>query len=201
MARASRSDPVRCPWVDLSKPDYVAYHDDEWGVPVHDDRRLFEFLTLESAQAGLSWYTILRKRAAYRKAFADFDPVRVARFTPRRIDALMQNPGIVRHRPKLEAAVNNARRFLEVQAAFGTFDTYVWRFVDGVPLQARRRSIADYPATTPVSDAMAKDLKQRGFAFLGSTTVYAHMQATGMVNDHAVRCFRRDPIAALAAAR
>lgn len=201
MARTSHPDPVRCPWVDLSKPDYVAYHDDEWGVPIHDDHIIFEFLTLESAQAGLSWYTILRKRAAYRRAFADFDPARVARFTPRRVETLLQNPGIVRHRAKIEAAVNNARRFLAVQDEFGSFDAYVWRFVDGKPLRPTRRTVADYPATTPVSDALAKDLKQRGFAFLGSTTVYAHMQASGMVNDHAVRCFRRSEVTALAAQR
>jgi len=182
---------VRCPWVDLSKPDYVAYHDEEWGVPVHDDRRLFEFLTLESAQAGLSWYTILRKRDAYRAAFARFDPAAVARFTKRKIESLMRDPGIIRNRLKIEAAVNNARRFLETQEEFGSFDAYVWGFVDGKPIVNRRRTLRDYPATTPISDALAKDLKRRGYKFVGSTTVYAHMQATGMVNDHALGCFRR----------
>jgi DNA-3-methyladenine glycosylase I len=184
----------RCPWVDLSKPDYVAYHDEEWGVPVHDDRRLFEFLTLEAAQAGLSWYTILRKRDAYREAFAGFDPAAVARFTTRTIASLMRNPGIVRNRRKIEAAVHNARRFLETQDEFGSFDAYVWRFVGGTPVPSRRRTLRDYPATTSVSDALAADLKRRGYKFLGSTTVYAHMQATGMVNDHALGCFRRDEV-------
>ncbi len=181
----------RCPWVDLTKPDYVAYHDEEWGVPVHDDRTLFEFLTLESAQAGLSWYTILRKRDAYRAAFADFDPAAVARFGARKVATLLRNPGIVRNRRKVEAAVNNACRFLETQAEFGSFDAYVWRFVDGAPIVGRIRRREDYPARTAVSDALAADLKRRGYKFLGSTTVYAHMQATGMVNDHAIGCFRR----------
>jgi DNA-3-methyladenine glycosylase I len=181
----------RCPWVDLSKPDYVAYHDEEWGVPVHDDRRLFEFLTLEAAQAGLSWYTILHKRANYRKAFADFDAEEVARYTPAKIEKLLLDPGIVRNRLKVEAAVNNARQFLKVQAEFGSFDAYIWRFVEGKPLVNRLRTMKDYPARTPVSDAISKDLKQRGFRFVGSTIIYAHMQATGMVNDHALDCYRR----------
>jgi len=186
----------RCPWVDLSKPDYVAYHDDEWGVPVHDDRRLFEFLTLEAAQAGLSWYTILRKRANYRKAFANFDAAKVARFTPAKIEKLLLDPGIVRNRLKVEAAVNNARQFLKVQAEFGSFDAYIWRFVEGKPIVNRLRTLHDYPARTPVSDAISKDLKQRGFRFVGSTIIYAHMQATGMVNDHALDCFRRNELLA-----
>lgn len=181
----------RCPWVDLSKPDYVAYHDTEWGVPVHDDRKLFEFLTLEAAQAGLSWYTVLKKRAAYRAAFADFDPARVARFDRRRIEKLLTNPGIIRNRLKIEAAVNNARRFLEVQAESGSFSDYIWRFVGGRPLVHELRVMGDYPATTPESDALSKDLKRRGFKFVGSTIVYAHMQATGLVNDHSLDCFRR----------
>ncbi|MFN2427853.1 MAG: DNA-3-methyladenine glycosylase I [Candidatus Binatia bacterium] len=184
----------RCPWVDLTKPDYVAYHDDEWGVPVHDDRKLFEFLTLEAAQAGLSWYTILRKRESYRKAFADFDPARVARFTPARIEKLMLDPGIVRNRLKVTSAVSNASRFLDVQKEFGSFDDYIWRFVDGKPLVSRLEKITDYPARTPLSDTISKDLKKRGFRFVGSTIVYAHMQATGMVNDHALGCFRRKPL-------
>jgi DNA-3-methyladenine glycosylase I len=192
--------PTRCPWVDLSKPDYVAYHDEEWGVPVHDDRLIFEFLTLESAQAGLSWYTILRKREAYRAAFANFEPAEVARFTRRTIASLLRNPGIVRNRQKVEAAVNNARRFLETQKEFGSFDAYVWRFVGGKPIVSRLRTVRDYPATTAVSDALAKDLKRRGYKFLGSTTIYAHMQATGLVNDHALGCFRRADVRALAAA-
>ncbi|MBX3745311.1 MAG: DNA-3-methyladenine glycosylase I [Verrucomicrobiae bacterium] len=187
--------PIRCPWVDLSKPDYVAYHDLEWGVPVHDDRRLFEFLTLESAQAGLSWYTILRKRENYRQAFAQFDPERVARFTPADIDRLLANPGIVRNRLKVEAAVVNARRFLEVQSEFGSFDAYIWRFVDGRPVVNRFHSLRDYPARTALSDALSKDLKARGFKFVGSTIIYAHMQATGMVNDHIVTCFRHAQVA------
>ena len=183
--------PERCPWVDLSKPDYVAYHDEEWGVPVHDDRKLFEFLTLEAAQAGLSWYTILRKRANYRKAFADFDPEKVARFKPARIAKLLLDPGIVRNRLKVEAAVNNARQFLKVQAEFGSFAAYIWRFVGGQPIVNRFKRLKDYPARTPLSDAISQDLKRRGFRFVGSTIVYAHMQATGMVNDHALGCFRR----------
>lgn len=181
----------RCPWVDLSKPDYVAYHDDEWGVPVRDDRVLFEFLTLEAAQAGLSWYTVLRKRKAYRAAFAGFDAAKVARFTPARIEKLLLDPGIVRNRLKVTSAVSNARQFLAVQKEFGSFADYIWRFVDGKPLVSRFEKISDYPARTPVSDAISKDLKKRGFRFVGSTIVYAHMQATGMVNDHSLDCFRR----------
>jgi len=183
--------PVRCPWVDLSKPDYVVYHDEEWGVPVHDDRRLFEFLTLEAAQAGLSWYTILRKRANYRKAFAGFDPAKVARYGPRQIETLMADPGLVRNRLKIEAAVNNARQFLKVQGEYGSFATYIWRFVDGRPIVNRLKTLKEYPARTPVSDALSADLKRRGFRFVGPTIVYAHMQATGMVNDHTLDCYRR----------
>ena len=181
----------RCPWVDLFKPDYVAYHDEEWGVPVHDDRKLFEFLTLEGAQAGLSWYTILRKREAYRAAFAEFDAAKVARFTPAKVEKLLLDPGIVRNRLKVTSAVSNARQFLAVQKEFGSFDEYVWRFVDGKPLVSRLSKISDYPARTPLSDTISKDLKKRGFRFVGSTIVYAHMQATGMVNDHALGCYRR----------
>jgi len=186
----------RCPWVDMSKPDYVAYHDQEWGVPVYDDRRLFEFLTLEAAQAGLSWYTVLRKREHYRTAFADFDPAAVARFDPAKVDELLLNPGIIRNRSKVESAINNAQRFLEVQAAYGTFSQYLWGFVDGHPKVNRIRALSDYPATSPESDALSKDLKRRGFKFVGSTICYAHMQATGMVNDHAMNCFRREEILA-----
>jgi len=184
----------RCPWVDLSKPDYVAYHDDEWGVPVHDDRTMFEFLTLEAAQAGLSWYTVLRKREAYRKAFADFDPEKVARYGKKQIDALCKNSGIIRNKLKIVAAVNNAVNFLQVQEEFGSFDAYIWRFVGGKPIAHRIKTLKDYPATSPESDALSQDLKQRGFKFVGSTICYAHMQATGMVNDHVVTCFRRRQI-------
>ena len=190
----------RCPWVDLTKPDYVAYHDDEWGLPVHDDRTIFEFLTLEAAQAGLSWYTVLRKRDAYRKAFAGFDAAKVARFTPEKIERLLLDPGIVRNRLKVEAAVNNAKRFLEVQEEFGSFDAYIWPFVGGKPIRHTLESISDYPARTEESDALSKDLKKRGFKFVGSTIVYAHMQATGLVNDHGVDCFRRSQVARLAKA-
>jgi DNA-3-methyladenine glycosylase I len=185
---------VRCPWVDPTKADYVAYHDSEWGVPVHDDRVIFEFLTLEAAQAGLSWYTVLRKRDSYRKAFAGFDPEKVARFGKREIGALLRNDGIIRNRAKIMAAVNNAKKFLAVQDEFGAFDAYIWRFVGGRPVIHHLRSLKDYRPTSPQSDAMSKDLKQRGFKFVGSTICYAHMQATGMVNDHALGCFRRREI-------
>ncbi len=186
----------RCPWVDMAKPDYVAYHDNEWGVPVHDDRTIFEFLTLESAQAGLSWYTVLRKRQAYRDAFAGFNPEKVARFGIRQINRLLRNPGIIRNRLKILAAVNNAKKYLDVRNQFGSFDAYIWRFVGGKPIVNKLRSLNDYPATSPESDALSKDLKQRGFKFVGSTICYAHMQATGMVNDHVMSCFRREEILA-----
>jgi DNA-3-methyladenine glycosylase I len=178
----------RCGWArtDLSIP----YHDTEWGVPLHDDHRLFEFLILEGAQAGLSWETILKKREAYRKAFDDFDPERVARYTPKKIERLMANPGIVRNRLKIDSAVTNARAFLDVQKEFGSFDAYIWRFVGGKPVVNRVKALGDVPASTPQSDAIAKDLKKRGFRFVGTTICYAFMQATGMVNDHAVTCFR-----------
>jgi DNA-3-methyladenine glycosylase I len=182
---------TRCGWCGTDEL-YVRYHDTEWGVPVHDDRTLFEFLLLEGAQAGLSWITVLRKRDAYRKAFAGFDAAKVARFTPRKVEQLLGNAAIIRNRQKIESAVRNARAFLEVQEDFGSFDAYQWRFVDGRPLQQRRRTVKDIPARTPVSDAFSKDLKQRGFGFVGSTIVYAHMQAVGMVNDHVVDCFRYD---------
>jgi DNA-3-methyladenine glycosylase I len=184
----------RCPWVDLDKPDYIAYHDTEWGVPVHDDVRMFEFLTLESAQAGLSWYTVLRKRDSYREAFDGFDPERVARFGDRKIEALLQNPGIIRNRLKVLAAVTNARRFLEIQDEFGSFDAYIWRFVEGKPMVRVFRSPEDYPSRSPESEAMSKDLKRRGFRFVGPVICYAHMQAVGMVNDHTPDCFRRREI-------
>jgi len=176
-------------WVS-SEPLYRTYHDREWGVPVHDDRLLFEFLILEGAQAGLSWITILKKRDAYRAAFAGFDPKVVAGFDGAKVAELLANPGIVRNRLKLESAVTNARSFLKIQEEFGSFDIYQWRFVDGRPIRNAWRSIKEIPASTPVSDAMSRDLKRRGFRFVGSTICYAHMQAVGMVNDHTVDCFR-----------
>jgi DNA-3-methyladenine glycosylase I len=184
----------RCPWVDLTKVDYIEYHDTEWGVPVHDDRTIFEFLVLEGAQAGLSWYTVLRKREAYRKAFRQFNPVQVAQYGKRELASLLNNPGIIRNQQKILAAINNAQRFLEVQAEFASFDRYIWRFVDGKPLLHKLRRLKDYPATSAESDSLSKDLKQRGFKFVGSTICYAHMQATGMINDHVVDCFRRHEI-------
>src|SRR3972149_5461980 len=187
----------RCGWGPRGGDLMVAYHDAEWGVPVHEDRKQFEFLTLESAQAGLSWLVVLRKREAYRRAFAEFDPAKVARFTDKRIERLLQDAGIIRNRLKVAAAIDNARRFLVVQEEFGTFDDYIWRFVDGRPIQNRLQSMKDLPATSKESDALSKDLKQRGFKFVGSTIVYAHMQAVGMVNDHLVSCFRHKVCARL----
>jgi DNA-3-methyladenine glycosylase I len=192
-------DKQRCDWGPRGGELMIAYHDAEWGVPVHDDRKQFEFLTLESAQAGLSWLVVLRKREAYRRAFADFDPEKVARFTAKRIERLLADPGIIRNRQKVTAAVTNARRFLEVRELFGSFDKYIWRFVDGRPIQNRLKRMNDLPATSRESDALSKDLKQRGFKFVGSTIIYAHMQAVGMVNDHLVTCFRHKACARLAA--
>jgi DNA-3-methyladenine glycosylase I len=179
----------RCEWAtnDLA----IAYHDAEWGVPVHDDCIHFEFITLEGAQAGLSWDTILRKRERYRRAFAEFDPARVARFTPKRIEQLMLDPGIVRHRGKIESAVGNARAFLDIQDEFGSFDAYVWRFVDGKPLRNKWNNASQIPASTPLSGALSKDLRRRGFRFTGSTICYSYMQAVGLIDDHVVSCFRR----------
>jgi DNA-3-methyladenine glycosylase I len=191
------SEPNRCPWVDLTKPDYVAYHDHEWGVPVRDDRLMFEFLTLESAQAGLSWYTILRRREGYRRAFAGFDPEQVARFSADRIEALLQDPGIIRNRAKVEAAIVNARAYLRVQEEFGSFVNYIWRFVDGSPMVHVLHNLADYPTTSPEAETLSRDLKQRGFRFVGPTICYAHLQATGLVNDHTVACFRRAELFAM----
>ncbi len=188
---------TRCPWVDPANAIYVAYHDQEWGVPVHDDRLQFEFLILEGAQAGLSWYTVLRKREHYRVAFDGFDPEKVARYDEAKVASLLADPGIIRNRAKVAAAVNNASRFLEVQEEFGSFDSYVWRFVGGRPLVGEIRTLDEYRATSPESDALSADLKRRGFKFVGSTIVYAHMQATGMVNDHTLDCFRRAEITAL----
>ena len=180
----------RCPWCE-SDPLYVKYHDEEWGIPVYDDRVLFEFLTLESAQAGLSWLTILKKRENYRNAFADFDPVKVARFSMTKVEKLMNDPGIVRNRLKIMAAISNAKLFLKIQEEFGSFSKYSWGFVGNKPMVNKRKSMKDVPATTPESDALSKDLKKRGFKFTGSTIIYAHMQATGMVNDHLDGCFRK----------
>ena len=182
---------IRCPWVDLSKPDYVRYHDEEWGVPIHDDRTLFEYLVLESAQAGLSWYTVLRKREGYRAAYAGFDPLVVAGFTPEDVERMLLDPGIIRHRRKIESSIVSARAFLKIQSDFGSFASYLWRFVDGRPIVHAFSSTKDYPTTTSESDSLAKDLRQRGFAFLGSTTCYAFMQAVGLFNDHSLDCFRR----------
>jgi DNA-3-methyladenine glycosylase I len=180
---------TRCAWAG-SDPLYRAYHDLEWGVPAHDDRLLFEFLTLEGAQAGLSWITILRKRDAYRQAFSGFHPEEVARFDETQLLQLLANPAIVRNRLKLSSTLTNARAFLEVQNEFGSFDSYLWRFVDGAPLQNAWRTLSELPASTPVSDLMSRDLKRRGFRFVGSTICYAFMQAVGMVNDHTTDCFR-----------
>ena len=189
----------RCAWSYAGMTEaYVQYHDTEWGVPVHDDRRQFEFLVLEGAQAGLSWATILRKREGYREAFAGFEIERVARFDRRRVEKLLQFPGIVRNRLKIESAVGNARATLRVQEEFGSLDAYLWSFVGGRPIVNRWREMKQVPATSPESDALSKDLKKRGFRFVGSTIMYAHMQATGMINDHVVDCFRHAACAKLA---
>lgn len=180
---------TRCGW-SAGSESYRRYHDEEWGMQVHDDRKLFEFLILEGAQAGLSWSTILNKRDSYRKAFAEFDPIKVARFTPSHIERLLSNPGIVRNRLKVEGAVRNARAFLTVQKEFGSFDAYIWRFTDGKPIRNRRHTLSEIPSHSEESDAMSKDLKKRGFTFVGTTICYAFMQAVGMVNDHLVTCFR-----------
>jgi len=180
----------RCKWADGVSLGYIKYHDEEWGVPVYDDRLQFEFLILEGAQAGLSWSTILNKRDGYRKAFADFDPEKVARFTNKRVEKLLSNPSIVRNRLKVQSTVTNAKAFLAVQKEFGSFSDYIWGFVDGKPIQNRFKKDGDIPANSPESDALSKDLKQRGFKFVGSTIIYAHMQATGLVNDHVTGCFR-----------
>ncbi|MDH5609093.1 MAG: DNA-3-methyladenine glycosylase I [Cyclobacteriaceae bacterium] len=181
---------IRCQWAAGMFEDYVRYHDEEWAVPVHDDQKHFEFLVLEGAQAGLSWSTVLRKREAYREAFAGFDPSRVARFGERDIERLLQNPGIIRNRLKVRSAVSNARAFLNVQDAFGSFDSYIWAFVGGEPIVGGWKTMKEVPATSKESDALSKDLKKRGFTFVGSTIIYAHMQATGLVNDHTTDCFR-----------
>ena len=190
----------RCTWCGTD-PLYMQYHDEEWGVPGWDDQTLFEFLVLEGAQAGLSWITILRKREAYRKLFAQFDAQKVARFTDKRLEKLLLDASIIRNRLKVFGARKNARAFLEVQAEKGSFANYMWDFVDGEPIQNKRKSMAEVPATTPVSDALSRDMKKRGFTFVGSTIMYAHMQATGMVNDHTTDCYRHRECKALAGKR
>jgi DNA-3-methyladenine glycosylase I len=180
----------RCSWVSVDDPLMLQYHDREWGVPVHDDRKHFEFLVLEGAQAGLSWTIVLKKREGYRRAFDGFDPEKVARFTARRIEKLTLDSGIIRNRMKIEAAVRNARAYLKTQQEYGSFDSYCWRFVGGRPKLNRWKTMRQIPATSPESDAFSKDLKHRGFSFVGSTVIYAHMQAVGMVNDHLLDCFR-----------
>lgn len=185
----------RCAWVSETNPLMLEYHDQEWGVPVHDDAKHFEFLVLEAAQAGLSWSIVLNKREGYRRAFSEFDPNKVVRYTEKRIQKLLLDPGIIRNRQKIEAAVRNARAFLDVQDEFGSFDAYAWRFVGGEPKVNRWKTMKQIPATSAESDAFSKDLKHRGFSFVGTTVIYAHMQAVGMVNDHLVECFRYRQVA------
>lgn len=186
----AKKEIIRCGWC-VGKPLYEKYHDEEWGVPVYDDQKQFEFLVLESAQAGLSWWTILQRRENYRKAFAGFDYKKVAKFSPEKVELLMQDAGIIRNRKKIEATVNNAKRFMEVQKEFGSFSDYIWSFVGGKPKKNKIKSLAEIAATSTESDALAKDMKKRGFQFLGSTTLYAHMQATGLINDHIQSCHCR----------
>jgi DNA-3-methyladenine glycosylase I len=193
MATSQENERVRCPWPGAD-PLYVRYHDEEWGVPVHDDRKLFEFLTLEGAQAGLSWITILRKRAAYALAFENFDAGRVASYGDAEVERLLGDPGIVRNGAKIRSAIGNARAFLRVREEFGSFDAYMWRFVDGEPVVNAWTDLSQLPASTPLSETMSKDLKKRGFSFIGPTVCYAHMQAVGMVNDHLVTCFRYEEL-------
>lgn len=188
--KARKDSTKRCDWAYGGDERYIAYHDQEWGVPVTDDAKQFEFLVLESAQAGLSWSTVLYRRDGYRRAFAGYDVGKVARFSDKQVEKLLQDTGIIRNRMKVQSAVNNARRFMEVQDEFGSFCDYIWGFVGGKPIQNRWKSDADVPATSGESDALAKDMKKRGFKFIGSTIMYAHLQATGLVNDHLVRCFR-----------
>jgi DNA-3-methyladenine glycosylase I len=188
-----KSQKVRCGW-STSDPLYISYHDKEWGVPVHEDRKLFEMLILEGAQAGLSWITVLKKRENYRKAFANFNPVTVSRYDAKKVRALLKNDGIIRNRLKIEAAISNARAFLDVRKEFGSFDRYIWSFVGGSQRKNKWRSLKQIPASTPESDTMSKDLKKRGFRFVGSTICYAFMQATGMVNDHTTDCFRHNQV-------
>lgn len=186
-------EPTRCPWA--RSPEEIAYHDTEWGVPVHDELRHFEFLVLEGAQAGLSWLTILRKREGYRRAFAGFDPERVASFGPDDVERLLADPGIVRNRLKVHSAIRNAGHFLQIQKDYGSFDTFLWDFVEGRPVVNTWKEMAQVPATTPLSDRVSRELKKRGFNFVGSTVIYAHLQAVGVVNDHLTSCFRHAPLA------
>ena len=188
---------TRCPWLDTTKPDYVAYHDNDCGVPVHDDKVMFEFLVLESAQAGLSWYTILKKREGYRKLFANFDVTKVAKFTSDDVERLMLDASIIRNRLKIEAAINNAKRFIEIQDEYGSFCKFIWSYVDNKTIVNSIDTIDDYVATSPISDQLAKDMKKRGFKFLGSTTLYSHLQATGLINDHLNSCYRKHEVKAL----
>ncbi len=188
------NDVCRCPWLDTSKPDYVKYHDEEWGVPVYDDQKLFEFITLESAQAGLSWYTILKRRQGYRDAFANFDVHVVATFDQDKVEELMLNSNIIRNRAKINAAINNAKQFIDIQKEFGSFSDYMWGFVNHKTKVNEIGEVEDYPANSAESDAWSKDLKKRGFKFVGSTICYAHMQASGMVNDHSLSCYKRKQI-------
>jgi DNA-3-methyladenine glycosylase I len=183
------TDKIRCDW-SVSDPVYMDYHDREWGVPVRDDRKQFEFLVLESAQAGLSWLTILKRREGYRRLYEDFNPELVARFDEARISIMLQDPGIIRNRKKIESSINNAQRFLEVKEQYGSFCNYLWGFIDGIPIVNHFEKFSEVPATTALSDEIAKDMKKRGFQFLGSTILYAHLQATGLVNDHLTTCFR-----------
>jgi len=184
------SDRIRCAWVPAGDELYAKYHDEEWGVPVHDDRVMFEFLVLESAQAGLSWKTVLNKRENYRRLFAEFDPEKIAEFDEPRIESLLLDAGIIRNRAKVKATVNNAKAFLKIQNDFGSFTKYIWGFVNGQAIDGKRKTIKDLPSRSDVSDALAKDLKKRGFSFLGTTVCYAHLQATGLINDHVEDCFR-----------
>lgn len=193
----SRVTMIRCPWVEAGNKLYEEYHDSEWGVPVHSDRKHFEFLILESAQAGLSWITILKRRQGYKKAFSGFDPEKVASYDEKKLEELMQDAGIIRNRLKIASAINNARHFLAIQEEFGSFDRYIWEFVGGKPLQNCWRSLKEIPSSTKESIALSKDLKKRGFSFVGPTVIYAHMQATGLVNDHLVDCFRYKEITSL----
>lgn len=181
----------RCPWCGEDEL-YIKYHDDEWGVPVHDDRKHFEFLVLESAQAGLSWITILRKRENYRKAYDNFDPVKVSQYNETKINELLNNSGIIRNRKKIEASINNAKEFLKIQEEFGSFDRYIWNFVDNKPVQNKWQELSQIPATSELSHSVSKDLKRRGFKFLGPTIIYSHLQATGIINDHLTSCFKYD---------
>lgn len=185
---------TRCPWLDLSKPDYIAYHDKEWGVPVYDNQKMFEFLMLESAQAGLSWYTVLKKRDNYRQAFDQFNPEKIARYDSNKVEKLLQNPGIIRNRLKVNAAISNAQCYLELMEREDGFADFLWQFVGDKPIINEFHTLSDYPATTEQSDAMSKALKALGFKFVGSTICYAHMQATGMVNDHSMECYRRSEL-------